>query len=375
MAGITDIGADAASQSQSNSNDESDSNVPEFERFDLDGCSFGKQHPTTAIRGTAVALRAMYDEDDPDRSDVSVILDDPSVVTDEEALDGTIVVHGDPEQEGDQFKVVNKDDSQTKVLEGMGVDFAGNTYYGDLEDGFGDMDRLALKRGGGAGRRITSTLDANGATAARAKRDDSGSLVLHDGGFPEHNGGLMEYHPDGRDGDMPRRALDPELRPDVAGREVVIMLQRLAEIDPDYDGPAYWATVFANLEDERQSELAERYAEQDAGGDDSDAEDPTPEDYLTELDGTEFLRLKPTSEFEHSEGNIARNGWIEWNPDFEDADDMLEVNQRRVEADFDPYVPTDENGAEVHDRDDIIPDGYDGDVRVGASANQEEAEA
>jgi len=132
---ITNIGADAAEES--NTNNGSDQNESDYERFDLSGCSFGKQHPTTAVRGKAVALRRLYDENDRDRADVAVIMDDPSLVTEDDALAGGVVVQS--EEEGDQFKVVDTDDDETKVLEGMGIDFSGNTFYGDLEDGFGDM--------------------------------------------------------------------------------------------------------------------------------------------------------------------------------------------------------------------------------------------
>jgi len=175
MTGITDIGAEAAEESQTSTEDDGDEQY-DYERFDLNGVSFGKQHPTTAVRGEAVALRRLYDENDPDRPDVAVILDNAGIVTSEDTLAGSVVVQS--EEEGDQFKVVNTDDDQTKVLEGMGIDFAGNTFYGDVEDDFGEMSRIALKRGGGAGRRIARTLDVNGATAAEAliERDEIESV-------------------------------------------------------------------------------------------------------------------------------------------------------------------------------------------------------
>ena len=74
MAGITDIGAEAAEESQNSSGNDADGEQYDYERFDLDGCSFGKQHPTTAVGGTAVALRKLYDEQDPDRADIAVML-------------------------------------------------------------------------------------------------------------------------------------------------------------------------------------------------------------------------------------------------------------------------------------------------------------
>ena len=330
MTGITDVGAEAAEESQSNNDQESDYT---FERFDLSGSSFGRQHPTTAVRGEAVALRALYDENDPDRSDVAVILDDPTVVTDEDPLSGTKVVQS--EEEGDQFKVVNTDDGQTKVLEGMGIDFAGNTFYGDIEDDF-DADRIALKRGGGAGRSIATSLEGTGARTARAQieRDEEGTLTnieLDDEGWPAHNGGYIEYDNEGDN--LPRRAREPELREDVDGQEVVVMIQRLSEIDPDYDGAAYWATVFASLDDERQTELAEQYAEQSDG--------KSAEDFITDLGGTDFLKLAPTEEFEPSEANLEDNGWLEWSGiDTSSAEEVTLLNQTRIDNGFNSiWVP------------------------------------
>jgi len=340
---ITNIGADAAEES--NTNNGSESNEYDYERFDLSGCSFGKQHPTTAVRGEAVALRRLYDENDRDRADVAVIMDNPSLVTEDDALAGGVVVQS--EEEGDQFKVVDTDDDETKVLEGMGIDFSGNTFYGDIEDGFGDMDRVALKRGGGAGRRITKTLGAAGGRAAEAEieRDEDGNITemtLGDDGFPKHNGGYIEYDNDGDQ--MPRQARDPELRPDVEGREIVVMIQRLAEIDPDYNGNSYWATVFANLEDERAEEITEQYAEN------SDGKEPS--DFTTDLGGTEFVRISPTPEFEPSSDLLEETGWIQWNTfDRDSAEEVLFLNEQRLEEGHGSvYIP------EGQSEDDVVPD-------------------
>jgi len=341
---ITELGADAAENSgSSGSNGDSEY---EYERYDLNGVFFGMQHPTTAVSGEAVALRKLWDENDPDRSDVAVILENSDVVTSEEALEESVVVTS--EEEGDQFKVVNLADSDTRAPSDEMIDFDGNTFYGEIQDTFpGDMEPIALKRGGGAGRRISKTLDVQGATGAGAEveRDDEGNLTgvtLDDGGFPAHNGGYIERDPRGYDeGEPPRQARDPELRPDVEGNEVVIMVQRRAEIDADYDGNAYWATVFADLTDEeplddsfesRQAELIAEYTE------DSDL---TEEDITTDLGGSTLLRLEPTDEFEPDEALLEDTGWIEWNGfDRDDPEELRVVNEARVENDFgNIYVP------------------------------------
>lgn len=332
MAGITDVGADAAHESSTRQSGGSDDYESEYERFDVTGLAFGKQHPTTAVRGEATVLRYFpdWDNDEPDRGYFGIVIEDPSVVTDDEALDGTVVFES-TEDTGDDFKVVNTDDGETKVIEGSGVDFAGNLFYGEQVDDL-DTDTLVLKATGSSGRSIASTLDVKGAGNAHsvgAFNDED--IELHDGGFPQHSGHLVEYHPDGRDGERPRIARDTELRPDVEGRDIVVMIQRLRDIQEDYDGPAYWATVFADVEDDRQDELAEYYAGRYNSTHDDERE---ADDFIHEVDGEEMVRLQPTDEFEPDADLLRDTGYIQWNR----VDDDV-MNEARVEAGFDPYDP------------------------------------
>jgi len=334
MSGITDLGAQAAVESDPDTNADVET---EYERYDLaqvDG--FGRQHPATAVVGEAVALRSMYDENDLDRSDVSVILQNPSIVTSEDSLAQSVVVEDDSES-GDDFKVVNLADDSTAGLgqtgpepdatvddadELMGIDFDGNTFYGEINQSFpADQNTVALKRGGGAGTSIATTLDVCGGRAAEESitRNDDGEIVgmeLDEGGFPAHNGGLMEYDP-AEDGERPRRARDPQLRPDVEGQTVVVMIQRLAEIDPDYDGRAYWATIFADLEDDRAQELAEQYAEESDG--------KTADEFFADLGDRELLRLQPTTEFEPDAALLDDTGWVDFAGNTFDNTDPAEV--------------------------------------------------
>lgn len=344
MPSITDLGQTAAQESQQNSSSNgSDDN--EYERYDVSGDAFAKQHPTTAVRGEAAVLRYFPDwnSDQPDRGYFGLVLDNPSVVTDDEGLDGSTIFQS-TEDSGDDYKVVNESDDETNILD-TGVDFSGNLFYGEQTDEFDD-DRVVLKATGSAGKSVASTLDVRGAEGARVERDEDGEVVLHDGGFPQHNGGLTEYHPEGRDGERPRTAVhDTELRPDVEGREVVVMIQRLADIQPDYDGSAYWATVLADVEDDRQDELTERYA--------SDSE-KSAEDFVTEIDGVEFIQLEPTAEFERSEEIMRAAGTrVQWN-----RPDLEEMNRRRVEEGFDVYLPSDEDGEPELTVEEALPDGF-----------------
>jgi hypothetical protein len=343
MPSITDLGRDAAQESQENSSS-GGSDDTEYERYDVSGDAFAKQHPTTAVRGEAAVLRYFPDwsSDQPDRGYFGLVLDDPSLVTDE-GLDGSTVFMS-TEDSGDDYKIVNEDDDATNILD-TGVDFSGNLFYGEQTDGFED-DRVILKVTGSAGKSVASTLDVQGAQGARVERDADGEVVLHDGGFPQHNGGLTEYHPEGRDGERPRTAVhDTELRPDVEGRDVVVMLQRLAEIDPDYDGDAYWATVLADVDDDRQDELTEQYA--------SDSE-KSAEDFTTEIDGETFVQLEPTAEFDRSEEIMRAAGTrVQWN-----RPDLEEMNRRRVEEGFDVYLPSDDDGEPEMTVEEALPDGY-----------------
>lgn len=343
---ITDLGAQAAEESQASSSNDSDES--EYERFDTRGLAYAKQHPTTAVMGEAVALRYYpdWDNDEPDRGYFGLVLDDPSIITDDTGLDATAVFQS-TEDAGDDYKVVNVDDEATKVLDGSGVDFNGNLFYGEQADGFDDS-RIVLKATGSSGQSVASTLDKKGGLGARVERDEDGQVVLHDGGFPQHNGGLTEYHPDGRDGARPRTAVhDTELRPDVEGRDVVVMIQRLSDIDADYDGDAYWATVLANVDDDRADELSQQYA----ANSETDAD---PADFIEEIDGEQFLALEPTSEFERSEDLMRAVGTrIQWN-----RPDLQEMNERRVEEGFDVYLPTDDEGEPEMTVEEALPDGF-----------------
>jgi hypothetical protein len=316
MTGITQIGAEAASESNQGSNGDYDDDEWYDSRYDIGGLPWANTHPTTAVRGTAKALRFFgTEEENYQRGYFGVVLQDPSVYTGEESLENT-VIYQSTEDGGDDFKVVNADDEQTETEKiETGVDFAGNLFYGEEVDEFG-VEELVFKASGSAGRSIATTLDVKGAGGAHAMGAyDDEDVELHDGGFPKHSGNLIEYHPDGRDGEQPRVARDTELRPDVEDREVIIMIQRLAEIDEDYDGPAYWATVFAESEDTEGA---------------------------IDVDGTSFVQLEPTDEFEPSEDNLRTTGFISWN-----RPDVEAMNQARLDADQDVYVPEDATVEEV----------------------------
>jgi len=98
------------------------------------------------------------------------------------------------------------------------------------------------------------------------------------------------------------------------------MLQRLAEIDPDYDGSAFWATVLADLDDDRQTELAEGYAE------DAYMDGDEPSDFIHDVGGTEMISLAPTMEFDPDQALLRDTQWLEWNyPEQDEIEELRHV--------------------------------------------------
>lgn len=364
MPGITDLGAQAAEGSQEN-------DTQEYDLFDLETVDgYGRQHPASAIRGDTVALVSLPTQDGPsDRGGLAVILDNPELVVDD-GLEDSVVVHDDTES-GDDWKVVNLADDSTRGIgptgpdadltvddadDMTGVDFDGRAFYGNVSQSFPEeMDRVAVKRSGGAGRSIVQTLDVKGDTPASEALtwDDDGNMdvvEVDDGGFPAHNGGFIEYDPQ-ENGEIPRQARDPQLRPDVDGESTILMIQRLADVDPDYTGRAYWATVFANPDEARRDELAERYAEEDGS---------EPESYVADLDGDTFLRIEPTSEFEPDPALLEETGWVDFHGntfDATDPEEVVTINQARLDnGQSNVFIP---EGMEVAEAvpDDVTVDG------------------
>lgn len=262
---ITDIGKDAAQNTGGSSGGSQDST---YESFDVSGLPFVKPHPTVAVTGELVALRYFADQNDPDRGYIGVVLDNPGLYSedsgyltlhDDEGEGGQQIVQSNTEG-GDDYKVVNTKDDDTEI-NALGSEFGGRIFKGDPVDAF-EEDRIVLKLSGGTGRSVASCLDVKGRGAADVKYtgetfdvdadnfDDSElvgeddllrELDLNEYGYPQHNGGLIEYDNDGDE--YPRYSRSTQARPDLEGEEIAIMLQRLAEVDPDYEGDSYWATV------------------------------------------------------------------------------------------------------------------------------------
>lgn len=315
---IVDIGEEAARSASRDTADGStgDGSGVDYERMDVTDMSFAKVHPgPTAVAGTVTGLRLLppgEQFDDDARADVGIVIEDPYIPADDGLED--VAIFESTTDTGDDFKVINTEDSEVSVYDaGVSV---GSMFEADQVDTFG-VDTIIAKFSTGAARSIARTLDVRGLPNADVERDDSGTPILQDNGYPSSNGGLVEKFP-GNDDDtyvQPRYARDPQLRPDVAGEEVTLLVQHAANVLPDYDGNAHWATVLADLDDDRISELSETYANDPyQDGDEAEA-------FINDVDGVEMLELAPTMEFEPDQALQIDTEYLEWAwPD----DDTLE---------------------------------------------------
>lgn len=322
---LTDIGKEAA---EASSADGGNSAQTEYERVDLSDMDFTKMHPgVTAIAGTAKTLRYVGpapddngDYDDDDRGWAGIILDGMHVPEDE-SMENVSIFESN-QATGDDFKVVNTEDDSIDVYEaGVSV---GQMFESDEVDDFG-VDEGIVKLSTSAGRSVVRSLDVSGLANADLARDDDGNPILTDNGYPTMNDGLIETHPDNDDDNytQPRYRRDPQLRPDVEGKEVVIILQHLADVKEDYNGRSHWATVLAKVDDDRQEELAQEYAE------DAYYSGDEPEDFIQEFNGEDYLQIAPTMDFEPDPALVRETGWTEWRYPSD-----AEIEEMRDEQDF-----------------------------------------
>lgn len=398
---ITDIGKEAAENQSSGQSIDPDDYSP----FDVTGMHYLKTHPQTAPAGTARTVRYFVpgdpndDDVDADRGYNGLIIDNPYVINDDE-LASTVILENDS-QKGDDFKLVDLSDETTDVLTASGpadffdedaeerperdfsdingIDFAGNSMYGDVrayiggdeakamieeaEDADGrksveelesasdvqvatlrdndvstmsdleemdietvaDMgdfgvDQLIVKLTGNAGRGATQCLDVHGSGSADVVRDDDYVPELNERGWPDSNHALVEYFDNDDDNYTPPRfARDPEIRPDIEGEEVAYLLQRRSEVVDSYDGNSYFTTV------------------------------------LVQGDDGEWGSVSPTDEFEPSDLLVAATEWVEGYPS---KAEVLAIREHRG-VDIDDDL---EERIEEWDIDDDLAENLDVDV-------------
>lgn len=321
---IADIGSEAAQASTSDETDGDGGSSSEYSRIQMSGGEFIRMHPgPTAIEFTVNGLRYSppYSEDgeydDSQRGETYVVIEDPTVPTDDSLDD--VGIFESTTATGDDYRVVNTADDGIDVYQ-AGVSI-GAMFESNQVDGF-DLDGPGfLKLSSSAGRSVARTLDVCGLPNADVVRTEDGDPEIQDNGYPTTNEGLIEKHPrNNEDGfyEAPRYARDPQLRPDVDGARVIVLVQHMSNAVPDYEGNAHWSTVLADLDAERQDELAQTYADDTfySGGDE-------PEDFIEEFDGTEFINLAPTADFSPDEELLYETQWLDWNYPDEDVIDQL----------------------------------------------------
>lgn len=258
--GFRDAAVDDVQQANENSNEQEELEQIEVDMSDI---AFTHSHPTSIVSGTMpdgegnpiIRFRdAQHNDGRLDQGYLGFVLDDPSVVADEdEGTEGTVVldVH-----ESNEIRVFDENDSQTSVGRGNGfeaedqVRYGDRSYEGELVDGF-DEDRIILIVNGVASKSVGRKVDVNGAPMADMDEDTG-----------RDNGGLIEYAPDGTDTDVSSRyTRDPELRDELYGTEVAFMIARREELDDDYaelveEGERRamnWYSVFAEGDDGMES--------------------------------------------------------------------------------------------------------------------------
>jgi hypothetical protein len=199
---------------------------------DFGSMPFVKFYPTTLVAGTFPEdegnpiIRFPDESNNDGRRDqgyLGLVLDDLHVITDEdEGLGGAAIVKTDDE-DYTEYRIVNFDDEQTtEKYDGDAVSISG-AQYGVDEITTEIEGRAILVVDRTASVSVARKLDVNGDTLA-GMDETTGNV----------NGGLIEY---AIDDDAPvnrRYARNPELREELYGAEVGIMVTRRSEVDEDF---------------------------------------------------------------------------------------------------------------------------------------------
>lgn len=216
------------------SNDDEQETLDQIE-VDFDSTPFVKFYPTTLISGT-------FPEDEgnpiirfPDASNndgrrdqgyLGLVVDDLTIDTGDDTgfdmSEATFLQTSD--SDSTEYRAVNFNDDQTsEVFGGEGVDIAGDKY--EIDERTTSIDgRAILVVDRTAAISVARALDVNGDTFA-GMDEETGQV----------NGGLIEYAPNDVDAGVNRRyARNPELRGDLYGEEVGVLVTRRSEVDEDY---------------------------------------------------------------------------------------------------------------------------------------------
>jgi len=298
----------------------------ELEQIEVDmgDISFVHFQPTTAVTGTFPedegnpVIRfpdAQHNEGRLDQGYLGLVLNDPAVSADEdEGTENTVILDV---ADSNEIRVFNADDAQTDVLDGIGVEYSDRLYKGEVVDEFPE-DRIILVVSGSASKSVARTLDVNGAPLAGMDEDG------------QKNDGLIEY-PNGAEADVySRYARNPELRDELYGAEVGLMVVRREEFDEEY----------AELVESGERRAMKYFLVQGDTG-----------------DGTEML--------EPVEGQPIGYSWLEWNWDA-DGPTLPEADQEFVNGYRSSGMSTDRDTivANIQDNSDALSGDTDEDTIV-----------
>ena len=196
---------------------------------------FVKFYPTTLVRGTMPE-----DEGNPiirfpdagnndgrrDQGYLGIVMDDLTIdTTDETGFDMSEAAFVETdEDDSTEYRAVNFNDGETsEKFGGEAVNISGDQY--GIDDTVTSIDgRAILVVDRTAAVSVARKLDVNGATLA-GMDEETGDV----------NGGLIEYAPNDVETGVNRRyARNPELREELYGEEVGILVTRRSEVDEDY---------------------------------------------------------------------------------------------------------------------------------------------
>ena len=231
-----------------NSQQQAEETLDQIE-VDLGEIPFVKFTPTTMPVGTFPAeegnpiIRFRDTENNDGREDqgyLGLVMDDIGAETDE--MSDTVVL--ETEDDSTDYRVFDLSDDETSEVDGVGIQFGDRLYQGETVDTDQFCDRGVVIVDRTASVSVAKKLDVNGAQSAGMDETTG-----------QPNGGLIEYAPEDVDADVSRRyARNPELREELYGTEIGIMVSRREELDEDYaervaddNDPAremYWYSVF-----------------------------------------------------------------------------------------------------------------------------------
>jgi len=224
----------AAEEVEASSSNNEQETLEQIE-VDMGSIPFVKFYPTTYVSGTfpeeegnpIIRFRDRSNNNGrDDQGYLGLVMDDLTISTDSDTgfdmSEATFVETG--ASDSTAYRAVNFNDGATdEKFGGDGVSIDGDTY--EVEDRTTTIDgRAILVVDRTAAVSVARKLDVNGATFA-GMDEDTGQV----------NGGLIEYAPDDEETDVNRRyARDPELREELLGEEVGVLVTRRSEVDEDY---------------------------------------------------------------------------------------------------------------------------------------------